>query len=775
MSTRPPISKTSSVRTARLAMELHPSAKRSLLGRSFLAQALTGRRILAAMGLVLLLLLPRFWGPRLIPYHLNQRLHQPIFARLGFIWKDPKEEERIRKEIEEGFTRFYQEDPNWIDNVFGPVRVLLNRANALAASQREGNAAAEELQAFAKTETLDIRPEEIEAILAQLGNKERSAYFYYDIIDPAYRTLKNNFFGLGILSDADHLREQGRRIHVLSPGIQVQSSPIGTEGGVMSLSASKRRLKKDFDEVFTRLDPDFLAAYTAILARRLQPTFTYLEERSQAALEKALQDRIVAAQLIQKGDELASADKPLTRADLARIRREAEVFESQHKETAALARFAGMIVLLGIAALGFLLYLARFEEGVLQKGRRLIGVLLLAIAVLWLLQIGMMMGLPVSLAPIGVVGGVAALLLGPRAGVGTASLLTFATFLVTQAETGELMALLGSSWAFACLVPGVRRRSGLLRAAALAGCLSFLGTLFFRLASGWTPSWDTLGKDIPESLSWIGAWDLLTWVLGGGLLTLVLPLLERVFGAVTNVTLLELSDQEHPCLRRLILDAPGTYHHSVVVGNLAEAAAEAIGAHSLLARVASYYHDIGKLMKPEYFSENDAGRSRHDDLSPTISTLIITAHVKDGAELARAFDLPQDIIDIIEQHHGDSVVPFFYHRARELAEDPDSVSDGAFRYPGPRPQSREAALVFLADSVEAASRSLEDPTPAHIDRLVHEIVLDKLMAHQLDECPLTFRDLSALERAFVRTLNAIFHSRVRYPEGARQSGRKPAR
>jgi hypothetical protein len=317
----------------------------------------------------------------------------------------------------------------------------------------------------------------------------------------------------------------------------------------------------------------------------------------------------------------------------------------------------------------------------------------------------------------------------------------------------------------------VRHRSGLLRAGALAGAVSFLGTSFWRFASGTVFGFLATKGSAWGFAVWMGAYDGLAWIAGAVLLTVALPLVEQAFGAATNITLLELSDQEHPCLRKLVLEAPGSYHHSVIVGNLSESAAEAIGANPLKTRVASYYHDIGKIPKPEYFTENDAGRSRHDDLAPTVSALIIVSHVKDGVEMGRAYNLPQDILDIIEQHHGDSVVTFFYHRAREQAEDPSLVSEGAFRYPGPKPQTAEAALVLLADCVEAASRSLSEPTPHHIGEMVHRVVMGRLTEGQLDESPLTFRDVSAVEKSFVRTLNAMFHARVRYP-GASGTARR---
>lgn len=244
----------------------------------------------------------------------------------------------------------------------------------------------------------------------------------------------------------------------------------------------------------------------------------------------------------------------------------------------------------------------------------------------------------------------------------------------------------------------------------------------------------------------------------------LLPYLETVFGITSSIRLLELSNPNHPLLRKLLLEAPGTYHHSMMVGNLGEAAAEAVGADPLLTRVGSQYHDIGKTKRPYFFVENQfSGVNPHDKISPTLSTLIITSHVKDGVEMARQHKLPKVLVDFIREHHGTDLVKYFYHRAKESGQD---VSEDDFRYPGPKPQSKETAIVMLADSVEAAVRSMPKPTPGRIEGLVRKIIKERLADGQLDESNITLRDLDLIADAFVKVLTGMYHHRVEYPDGA---------
>ena len=261
------------------------------------------------------------------------------------------------------------------------------------------------------------------------------------------------------------------------------------------------------------------------------------------------------------------------------------------------------------------------------------------------------------------------------------------------------------------------------------------------------------------------------WGFGNGILCVfivmsILPLLEDIFNITTNITLLELSDMNHPLLKDMMVKAAGTYHHSLMVGNFAEAAAETVGANSLLARVGAYYHDIGKIAKAEYFTENHKAGSKvlHDKLTPSMSRLIITSHVKDGVELGRKYKLRRDILDFVEQHHGTGLVYYFFQKALERIEDDGVLKEEGFRYEGPKPQTRETAIVLMADSVEAASRSLTNPNPAKIEELVHRIINNKFIDGQLDECELTLRDLNKISGAFIRVLIGVTHTRIEYPD-----------
>jgi putative nucleotidyltransferase with HDIG domain len=261
---------------------------------------------------------------------------------------------------------------------------------------------------------------------------------------------------------------------------------------------------------------------------------------------------------------------------------------------------------------------------------------------------------------------------------------------------------------------------------------------------------------------------------------LLIPLFEIVFRITTNLTLLELSDMGNPLLQRLAMEAPGTYHHSIVVANLAQAAAVKIGANGLLARVCAYFHDVGKLAKPEFFTENMLhGENPHDELNPSMSTLLIMSHVKEGISLVRRHKLPPCLADAVAQHHGTSLVSFFYHQAkkREAEEvaaggkgaNGRSVTEESFRYEGPKPQNREMAILSIADSVEAAARSLQKPTPGRIENLVKEIVDAKLADGQLDASNLTLTDLAAIKRSFVFTLANMLHVRIAYSQDENKS------
>ena len=257
------------------------------------------------------------------------------------------------------------------------------------------------------------------------------------------------------------------------------------------------------------------------------------------------------------------------------------------------------------------------------------------------------------------------------------------------------------------------------------------------------------------------------WSMAGGILSGLIsvgfqPVFEAAFNLATPAKLLELANPNQPLLRRLLLEAPGTYHHAIVVANLAEAAAEKIGANPLLARTGAYFHDIGKLKRPLYFKENQMGDNPHDRTDPYVSAAIVTAHTRDGLALAQKYHLPPEIQTIIMEHHGDTPVMYFYHKALQMADGkPVDIAD--FRYDGQRPTTKESAIVMLADTIEAAVRSIPDPTPKAIEQFIERLVRGKLEDGQLSNSPLTLRDIDAICEAFCKVLNGVFHERIEYP------------
>jgi hypothetical protein len=366
------------------------------------------------------------------------------------------------------------------------------------------------------------------------------------------------------------------------------------------------------------------------------------------------------------------------------------------------------------------------------------------------------------LIPVTILSLTAALLYGQAlafAATLAASLMTGVTFgLGLPFLTGSAIAGIAAS----AMAAGVRRRRDFYRPMLVIGLTYALAIVAMGLVDGARP----------EVLLRRAAWGIGTGLASVLVVTVLLPLLESWFSVTTDITLLELADLNRPILRRLMLEAPGTYHHSLVVGSLSEAGAAAIGGNALLARVGAYYHDIGKIEKAGYYVENQSSaRSRHEKLSPTMSCLIIEAHVREGAEIARREGLPRAIVQAILEHHGTTLMSYFYHKAQQL--DP-STEERDFRYPGPKPRSRETAVLMLADAVEAAARSLTEPTPSRIRGVVTRILDARVKDGQLDESPITFEDLARVRESFIPILTALFHARVDYPGAPSSDWRRAA-
>ena len=428
-------------------------------------------------------------------------------------------------------------------------------------------------------------------------------------------------------------------------------------------------------------------------------------------------------------------------------------------------------LLVACIVVAVIVYLARYHPAIYASTKMLVLLcLIVLLSVLGLKLGGTMLGLKLSGVQFGyftmiwiaTAGMLTAILINPQIAVLVVSLLSATSGVAMNHEIRWALAALVSSLVAIYAVSDIRHRSDLMRAAAVV-CLA-------NLAMVWL-----IGRISGDEFG-----DLLVgsgWAVAGGLISIALfwlgtAALEKPFGITTHIRLLELSDTNSPILKRLLMEAPGTYSHSIFVGNIAAAAAEVVGADELLVRVASYYHDVGKMRRPHFFVENQHVENIHDTLNPSLSALVIRTHTKDGLELAKEYKLPPLICELMSQHHGTSLVRYFFHQAAGDESSDAAALEQQFRYDGVKPQTKEAAILMLADAVEAASRSLSKPTPGRIESMVEDIINDKLLDGQLDECDLTFKDISRIKDSFVRTLTSMLHARIEYPD-APGEGKKP--
>jgi putative nucleotidyltransferase with HDIG domain len=495
-----------------------------------------------------------------------------------------------------------------------------------------------------------------------------------------------------------------------------------------------------------------------------QPKLAEATTLTQVDVAKTRQEMARAAGAVQpsvihfdQGRVLAKGGKPLgeKELELLRLEYEADVADRSLAErfdrgAAVLAMVFTMLMLCGI-------YMRYRQRGPLARLRRLAGVLFLAVLVVagarwantWhgeiipLMLFGMTMGI-VFRQELGLLlSGAVALVIVLAIGHG------FYEFLLLMGVTTVAVLNMGR----------IRNRTKLIYVGLFAGSVAAVLSVFLGLIDN-QPFGTNLFKE--------SAWNGLCALAAGFLMAGLLPFVERVFGVLTDLSLLELGDVAHPLLQELVRRAPSTYNHSITVGSIGEAAAESIHAQGLLVRVGAYFHDIGKMLKPDYFIENQGSEtSAHEDLVPAMSTLVIVAHIKDGADLARQYHIPQPIVDLINQHHGTTLVEFFYGKASEQKQaEPDGgdVDESTYRYPGPKPQTKEAAVLMLADGVESASRTLVEPTPARIERLVRDVSERRLHGGQFDESGLTLRELRTIEKSLAMSLISIYHGRIKYPD-----------
>jgi uncharacterized domain HDIG len=469
-------------------------------------------------------------------------------------------------------------------------------------------------------------------------------------------------------------------------------------------------------------------------------------EKIEAAKKSITPVKYKKNQIIVKKNEVVTDGQLLILQELGLL--------EQHKKIDILL-YIGIGIIVALLEGLVIIYLYRFYRDVLDNVGRLILISIIAIIILLFAKFVAIYNVSGYLIPMALASMLISILIKPRLAVVINIALSGLVALMTGYNIDTLIiALIGGS-AGAIMVSRMHQRSDLISAGlaiSLVDALAILGIGLINSAD--------LSRVTQDSLL-----GVLNGALSSVLTIGLLPFCETTFGIVTPIKLLELSNPNQPVLKKLLFDAPGTYHHSIIVGNLSEAAVDAIGGNSILARVGSYYHDIGKLKRPYFFKENQLTNDNpHDKIAPSLSTLIITNHIKDGIEIAKKYKLPGIIRDIIEQHHGTTLVKYFYIKAVNDNDVHDEVTEAQFRYDGPKPQIRENAIIMLADSVEAAVRSIPSPSKSKIEDMVKKIVKEKLDDGQLDECGLTMKDLNTIISVFLSILNGIYHDRIEYPD-----------
>ena len=536
------------------------------------------------------------------------------------------------------------------------------------------------------------------------------------------------------------------------------------------LASTGKALLKDFDYSLRTVVID--------LAQRLiQPNLTLNKGETEERRNRAVADVKAVLTQIKKGEMLVREGQKVSQLHTDRL----QALESEMRREHLFTTSAGFILL---ATAFFVISFTtnfRTDGSLTLENKDLLFLCIMLVSLFLLSEVsaylvkGIARNIPYSIEassafyaiPVAAGAMTVCLFMGMQVALPFSLVSAFATAFLFENEFDTFLFFLLSGILGAYWVRNCRERSTLIKAGLKVGLVNVLLVTALHMFRGSGPGLNLL-------------WDWLFGLLGGvgsGILaTGFAPVVEMCFAYTTDIKLLELANLDRPVLRKLMLEAAGTYHHSVIVGSLVEAAATAIAANPLLAKVSGYYHDIGKIKKPLYFIENQVGReNRHDKLAPSMSSLILIAHVKDGVEIARNHRLGKKIVDIIKQHHGTSLITYFYEKAKRLKGE-DAVNMEHFRYPGPKPQTKEAGLVLLADAVEAASRSLENPTPARIKGVVQKIINKIFLDGQLDECELTLKDLHEIAKSFNRILNGIHHHRIEYPkEVARIDGgtRKP--
>lgn len=726
--------------------------------------------LLAIGGLALSVNAPR----RPFPYRLGQRCDYGVAARLDFQRPNPIATLRAQDDAAAQIQRIFRHDPTPLTRLPGQLQALLQQIAAVptvdkvppavwqafglgaeqGATKRTTPRTAQTLKSAQEVLFQNVR----NAVQIELIVKE-----FTDFLRPVQRNGLLNTLTIPGVSAAElttlRIREPDQREH-LAMLSEVQLAQVLGSQGLLG------EMWKNFPQLEKIREP-----LEAWLTASAPETLTYDDQATQQTRAQARSAVQPISNNYAKGNPLIQPGALIDQELLGLLRVEFDAFEATLPNWQRIARIAVVVLIMSLLFIINGYFIVKHEPNLIRSASRLsiyLTVVVLTVALGRILSFDPWRAEVIPLISCVVIFAIA---YSQFVASLTAASLSLILSVAAGHDLEHTVTLLCAAMMAVVPLREVSSRSTLIIVGFLSGVTYFL--VAWGMAVLETQNMAILLQDtrlLIDSLR--GAF----WCLAAGFLVAgSLPFIESLFGVVTNISLLELGDVSHPLLAELVRRAPGTYNHSIAVASIAETAAESIGANGLLVKIGAYFHDIGKMLKPQYFVENMAvgEDNRHNQLAPAMSTLIIIGHVKDGVDLAEQQSLPRPIIDFIEQHHGTTLVEFFYREATKHAEQhPElggEVQEADFRYPGPKPQSKETAILMLSDAVESASRTLSEPTPKRIERLVNDLSMKRLLDGQFDACGMTLTELNLVQESLVKSLTAIYHGRIKYPDQQRSA------
>lgn len=771
-------------RSERVAtLQLEPSAIQRHLTHLLAARSLL-QLLLAVTSMVMLMLVLQAWKPP-FTYREGQVPDRDVVARVAFDLVDSQQTKLLRDQRRRETLCYYENRPQAITQLRSALQnqffALLNdkSSDELSPDQVANlQSLIQDVAVDGAALSLDGALKHLRTLLSDADQLNKFGQVLQSILSPIAET--------GVLKSLSHDSDQGSQRSIMVIPVGSPSDEVFVDVSAVRRAEVVANLPTRISEVFQRefASSDALVVarlVTNFMVRDLPETLSYrsdLSEKARRSAEAAVPEATVS--YFPTVSRLATAGQPITQVNqLPLLRAEYEAWLERLGPGYTVARISAFLGLL-MAIYGFCGFYIHYlgDSKLLQQPLPMIRLLGLVVATCLVCKFAARDPARAEIVPMVVCAIVMTFTFGRQIAV----LVCTATVLVVSWGVGlgmvETVTLFAGCWAASILLGRIRNHSKLITVGLATGGIVLITHLWLDVVYGrlgivypvGTESEFATAGGVSTSPLLVLFGEALRYgglaVLAAALVAGFLPYFERIFGVQTDLRLLVLGDASHALLRQLAQRAPGTYNHSINVAAIAEAAADSIGAHGLLTRVGAYFHDIGKMFKPNYFIENqDASGNCHDTLQPAMSTLVIIAHVKDGADLARQHHLPKRIIDFIEQHHGTTLVEYFFREATKRSqEDPnkEDVSETSFRYPGPKPQTVEAAVLMLADAVESASRTLVEPTPSRLQNLVEKISMNKLLDGQFDECGLTLKQLDMIKTSLIKSLTSIYHGRVKY-------------